>query len=70
MSDDILFSCLFCLAQDTKSLAQDSTFCVSYLGLACVLRTRIHTNSHHFFMNPKIKKTLENTGFPRVLKFL
>ena len=57
------------LAQDIKNLAQDTVFCVSYVCHTCVLRIQIDPLSYKFFMNPKHKKTLENTGFPRVLMF-
>ena len=57
------------LAQDIKNLAQDTIFHVFHIGVTCVSRIQIDPFSQQFFMNSKHKKTLENTGFPRVLMF-
>lgn len=56
-------------AYDACGQFQNILFHVFHIGVTCVSRIQIDPFSQPFFMNPKHKKTLENTGFPRVLIF-
>ena len=56
-------------AYDACGQFQNILFHVFHIGVTCVSRIQIDPFSQPFFMNPKHKKTLENTEFPRVLIF-